>query len=72
MAREWPERSVIGANAPLTEAGASGAFGRLLSPLWGWQDRAERRWCSEGINEHLMRDIAFTRADVDLLARNRT
>ena len=72
MGREWHEGSFVGAAGRRSEAGASSALGRLLSPFRGWQHRAERRRCSESINEHLMRDIAFTRADLDLLARNRT
>ena len=74
MVREWQRAAGIGVHAPRTETGGSKAIvlGHLLNQLGRWLAQAERHGSSEDISEHLMRDIAFTRADIDLLTRSRT
>jgi uncharacterized protein YjiS (DUF1127 family) len=64
----------IDVHGPRTETDGSKptVLGHLLDHFVRWRAQAERCRSAEDISEHLMRDIAFTRRDIDLLARRRT
>ena len=74
MVRE--EQWTIGGGAPASRAEAAGSgpieAGHLVNRLVRWLVPPERYGSSADISDHLMRDIAFTRADIDLLVRSRT
>jgi hypothetical protein len=74
MLRE--EQWTVAGGAPASRAEAAGSRpiepGHLVDRLVRWLAPPERCGSSADISDHLMRDIAFTRADIDLLVRSRT
>ena len=74
MVRQWERAAGIGVHRPRVEADVSTStvLGHHLGQLMRWLAPAERCRSAEDISEHLMRDIAFTRSDIDLLIRRRT
>jgi uncharacterized protein YjiS (DUF1127 family) len=73
MVRE--KQRTIGGGAPASPAAAASSRPieprHLVDRLVRWLVPRERHASSADISEHLMRDIAFTRADIDLLVRSR-
>ena len=71
MVAEWDRTARLGARAPGN--GPAGAARPVLVRLFGficfWRVGAERRLAAEPIDDHLLRDIGLTRADINLMSR---
>lgn len=37
----------------------------LISRLFAWHERARQRWLLSGLDDHMLRDIGLSRADVE-------
>ncbi len=50
---------------PTAAIGGSGLVARLLTTLLGWSARARERRSLYRLDDHLLKDIGLTRADVE-------
>jgi len=72
MVTEWSRQPGFAAHAPSSEArhAATSGLARLFDLVRFWRGGVEWRRSYGPIDDHLLRDIGLTRADIGLIARH--
>lgn len=57
-------RGLLSAGPQMAIAAAASLPGRFFSLFMGWQERAEQRRTLQQLDDHMLRDLGLSRADV--------